>query len=70
LQEWLADSLYIISKPIPIYKRPWRQRHSKFKNVEAIASIKASKAFLTYIASLLGPSGSNSSRGRESLEPL
>ena len=70
MQKWLVDSLYAVSEPIFIYKKPRRQRCGRFKDTEAIVSIKASKAFSTYIATLLGPSGSNSSKSRKSSEPL
>ena len=70
LQEWPADSLRSASEPPPIRKKPQRQRRGRFEEAEALASIEASKAFATYIASLSEPSSSHSSGSLEGSEPL
>ena len=69
-QEWPADSLRAVSEPASVRKKPQRQRRGRFEDAEAIASIEASKAFSTYIATLTRPSDSDGSRGRGSSEPL
>ena len=58
------------NKLLPIYKKPQRQRRGRFKEIEALASIKASKAFTTYIAFILEPSSSYSSKSLKGSEPL
>ena len=58
------------SELLPIYKKPQRQKRGRFKEAKALVSIKASKVFATYIASLLEPSSSHSSRSLEGSEPL